>query len=119
MEKDRILLLVTKKIAGDASPAEISELQNLLQKNIGFSDTHKIFLHLYNIQSLVTSSQLVYLKKIKESATVPGAGAARSVKNAGKKQTRSQYIPPRFFVQNSLFKIYCALTLRQLSRVLC
>jgi hypothetical protein len=119
MEKDRILHLVTKKIAGDASPEDISELQHLLQKNIGFSDTHKIFLHLYNIQSLVTASELVYLEKIKEPAKASGAGATHKVKSAGKKRTRSRYISPRFFVQNSLFKIYCALTLRQLNRVLC
>ena len=118
MEKDRILHLVTKKIAGEATSEDISELQNLLQKNLGFSDAHKIFLHLYNIQSLVTASEMMNLEKIKAPATAPGAGATRSVKSAGKKQTRSQYLSPRFFVQNSLFKIYCALTLRQLSRVL-
>ncbi|HYK56688.1 MAG TPA: hypothetical protein VEV15_09425 [Flavisolibacter sp.] len=118
MEKDRILHLVTKKIAGDVTSEDISELQHLLQKNIGFSDAHKIFLHLYTIQSLVTASELVYLEKIKESTTAPGAGAAGGVKNASKKRTPSRYLSPRFFVQNSLFKIYCALTLRQLSRVL-
>lgn len=118
MEKDRILHLVTKKIAGNATTEDVSELQHLLQKNLGFSDTHKIFLHLYNIQSLVTASELAYLEKIKEPLKAPGADAVRSVKNAGKKRTHSQYLSPRFFVQNSLFKIYCALTLRQLSRVL-
>ena len=118
MEKDRILHLVTKKIAGDATTEEIAELQHLLQKNIGFSDTHKFFLHLYNIQSLVTASELAYLEKIKEPVKAPGADATHRVKNANKKRTYSQYLSPRFFVQNSLFKIYCALTLRQLNRVL-
>jgi hypothetical protein len=117
MEKKRILNLVNKKISGAASVEETCELQSLLQKNIGISDAHKILLHLYNIESLVTSSELVQRQKLQKKQQVL-IFRNETMKPAAKISARS-FLSPHFFIRNNLFRIYCALTLRQLNRILC
>jgi hypothetical protein len=52
MEKEYILNLFTKKLAGKASKEEFAELQNLLRKNLGIYNSHKFLLRLDSILSL-------------------------------------------------------------------
>lgn len=115
MEKDRILYLVNKRIAGGASATEMQELQDLLQKHIGTPYTHKVLIQLYNIESLITASERVSLQKLREQRP--------AVKTCKRKplcrEVSRNYLSPHFFIRNNLFRIYCALTVRQLTRLLC
>ena len=118
MEKDRILNLVAKRLSGEASSREFYELQNLLQKSIGISDTHKVLLHLYNIQSLVKSADALHVQKLREMETPLKPSKATVLTKAARKFTGYNYVRYHFFNRNRLFRIYCALTLRQLKRIL-
>jgi hypothetical protein len=118
MEKERILHLVNKRISGSVLPAEAAELQNLLQKRMGISDAHKILLHLYNIESLVTASEMVQLEKLQEGWQLATACRKERLKTTSERPPH-KYLSPHFFIRNNLFKIYCALTLRHLNRILC
>ena len=116
MEKDRILYLVNKRIAGDASATEMQELQDLLQKHIGTPYTHKVFMQLYNIESLITASERVSLQKLREQQPALKACERKPI---SARQVSRNYLSPHFFIRNNLFRIYCALTVRQLARFLC
>jgi len=115
MDKERILQLVDKRISGTASFEELYELQNLLQKNIGVSDAHKILLHLHNIESLISASET--LRQQKQRRPLTASGSKEKTRTAGKTISRN-CLTPHFFIRNNLFQIYCALTLRQLNRIL-
>lgn len=115
MEKERILQLVDRRISGAASAEEFYELQHLLQKNIGVSDAHRILLHLHNIESLITASETLQRQKQRHPAAA--AGRNKKTGTAGKTISRN-CLTPHFFIRNNLFQIYCALTLRQLNRIL-
>ena len=116
MEKQRILQLVNKSLSSHTTPEEQLELQSLLQKKMGVSDTHKILLHLYNIQSLVSCSEEIRLQKIREDQQQPHKITANQTRQ---QKNRRSYLSPRFFLHNNLFQIYCSLTLRHLNRILC
>ena len=113
MEKEHILYLVTKKISGEATDEDIMALQAVLQKRLGISDTHKIFLHLYNIESLIHSAKHIRRQETDICEKQQNASKQKSIRVRS-----NNYLSPHFFVHNSLFRIYCTLTLRQLGKIL-
>jgi hypothetical protein len=58
------------------------------------------------------------LQKLQESRQQATAGSKERIKLTDKRSPR-KYLSPHFFIRNNLFRIYCALTLRHLNRILC
>ena len=117
MEKEQIFYLVTKKISGEATSDDVIRLQNLLQDYLGVSETHKIFLHLYNIESLISASHAVQYKKWDKTQSSADVKKKKTCSLFHKKAP-SPCLSRQFFIRNPLFQVYCTLTLRQLQQIL-